>query len=59
MAINYIDKTIKQLTIRQEGLANERDKLRELLDEISMQLENCEYAIECIESAVDKLSELV
>ena len=59
MTINYIDKTIKQLANRQEGLAKERDKLRELLDEITSQLENCDYAIECIESAVDKLSELV
>lgn len=59
MTTNYIDKTIKQLTIRQEGLAKERDKLRDLLDEISMNLENCEYAIECIETAVEKLSELV
>ena len=59
MAINYIDKTIKQLAKRQVGLAKERDQLRELLYEVQSQLENCEYAIECIDAAVDKLSELV
>ena len=40
-------------------IAKERDRIRDLLDEYETIKENCDEAIDDIERAVDKLSELL
>lgn len=40
-------------------IAKERDRIRDLLDEYATIKENCDEAIDDIERAVDKLSELL
>jgi predicted nucleic acid-binding Zn-ribbon protein len=54
-----IKNCIKRLEKEKDLLAKRRDSIREYLDELSELDENCQSAIEDIECAVDKLSELV
>jgi hypothetical protein len=50
---------VKQMAKRQESLAKERDRLRELQDEIGGLLDVCERASESLDDAIAALSELV
>lgn len=50
---------IKQLESRKERIAAERDKLRELQEEIEAHADICERAAESIDDAIFALSELV
>lgn len=50
---------IKHLTKRQSAIAVERDKLDELLSELSGLRESCDSAWESLQDAIDALSELV
>ena len=54
-----IDKLIKQLEKRAGNLAIERDKLRDLEDDIAMYRENTRRAIESLEECIEVLSELI
>jgi len=54
-----IKNCIKRLEKEKELLAKRRDSIREYLDELNDLDENCSSAIEDIQCAVDKLSELV
>ena len=54
-----IKNCIKRLEKEKDLLAKRRDSIREYLNELNDLDENCSSAIEDIESAVDKLSELV
>jgi len=42
-----------------QRIAKERDALRELVEEANMNLGNCDAAIELMDAAADKLSELL
>lgn len=59
MTAKFINKTIKRLEKEKANLAKNRDSIREFLGELEELDENCSQAIEDIECAVDKLSELV
>jgi len=48
---------VRQIKASQKCIAAERDKLRALVDEADAILENCEEADECLERAVDVLSQ--
>jgi predicted nucleic acid-binding Zn-ribbon protein len=54
-----IKNCIKRLEREKDILAKRRDSIREFLDELQELDDNCSSAIEDIECAVDKLSELV
>ena len=54
-----IKKTIARLEKEKNMLAKRRDSMREFLSEIEELDENCASAIEDLECAIDKLSELV
>lgn len=49
---------LKMLQKEGEKLAETRDNLRELQDELNMQLKDSEEAIELLEECIYKLSEL-
>ena len=57
--IPKLDPFIKKLKSSQDKIANERDKLRELILDYECLAENCDSAIDSIEEAIYKLSELV
>jgi Mg2+ and Co2+ transporter CorA len=50
---------IKALKKRQEAVAKERDRLRDLQDEVEMLLDSVDRANKLLEAAIDALSELV
>ena len=54
-----IDKIIKALEVRARMLAKERDKLRDMEDQIAEYRYRASTAVEDIESAINTLSELV
>ena len=59
MKIVKTNKVINQLRTRQAAIAKERDKLRDLYNEISMLMDSCDRATEALEDAIEALSELV
>ena len=56
---NKIEGWIKELEVRKAAVAAERDKLRDFIGEAEELAENCDTAADDIQSAIDKLSELV
>lgn len=54
-----IKNCIRELEERKVAIANERDKLRELLSDLEQLEDNCDEAIENIDRAIDAISELV
>ena len=50
---------IEEVKIRMESIGNERDKINELIVEMSELKENCDDALDSLENARDSLSELV
>ena len=53
------EETIKQIDIRMQAVADERDKLDELIAELEHLKENCSEAHDSLQRARDALSELV
>jgi len=54
-----ISKFDKILAARQKGVAAERDKLDDSIDEMGMLRDNCDEAWNCLQDARDALSKLV
>lgn len=54
-----IEGWIKQLQKRMDGVAAERDKIDDALDELGMMKDTCDRAYENLQDARDALSELV
>lgn len=54
-----IEKTISELKKRQIAVAQERDNLRELEEDVVALKESCEEAWDSLQRAIDSLSELV
>ena len=55
---NFED-TIKEIGIRMQAVAAERDKLDDFIGELEQLKENCSEAYYCLQRARDALSELV
>ena len=55
---NFED-TIKEIGIRMQAVAAERDKLDDFIGELEQLKENCSEAHDCLQRARDALSELV
>ena len=49
----------RKIKARQDAVAKERDKLDEVIDEITMLRESCDKAWDSLQDARDALSELV
>ena len=56
---NHIKTALEELQKSREIIGAERDKLRDIMDEFESQLENCNTAIEDLDSCIQTLSELV
>lgn len=51
--------TIKEIEVRMQAVATERDKLDDFISELEQLKENCAEAHDCLQRARDALSELV
>lgn len=52
-------ETMEAIEVRMKSVAEERDKLDELIGELEQLKENCSEAHDCLQRARDALSELV
>ena len=57
--MDKIEQATKEIEIRMKAVAEERDKLDDLIGELVELKEGCEEAYDCLQRARDALSELV
>ena len=55
---NTLLKLRRELIASQKRIAKERDKLRDIIETAEQVADDCDYAVEMMNAAADKLSEL-
>ena len=57
--MNDFKAIMEEIETRMKGVASERDKLDEMIGDLTSLKEDCENAYDCLQNARDALSELV